>query len=279
MLRNVAAAAVIAAAAALLVTGGHSRARAAGAAGERFTNYVAPTGVQMTALDAQAVALRSARMAHPGGGLTLTTAHSTFARAHALLMDGAPSSADESGPAERAEEMRSSVWVTSVAAGAGGSFSPVAPVPRGRRGPSGGVMVVVTDAHTGFVKEEYVGPTAPDVGLLGTTETTTAGAVEAAVARSARRAQASVRATPRLGAILGRVRPGRVGWPVTLATVEGRRLGTRRTLAAGAETAAGAFAFRELEGRYVLSAPRCRRTKVHVRARATTNVVLSCAGG
>jgi hypothetical protein len=258
-----------------LLTGGHSGARAAGS-GERFTSYQAPTGEEMSPAQAQTGALHVARMAHQEGALELATVHATFAQAHAVLMGEQPSEAEESGPAERLEEMRSSVWVTMMTASAGGVFTPIGPVPRKHSGPAGTVMVVVADAHTGFVKEEYVGPAGPDIGLLGPALTTEV--MDQPMGQSLGNATASERLNPNLGEVSGRLSPPRVSWPVTIANVKGRRLAMQRTSAAGTETKAGSFFFRELAGTYVLSAPHCGKRTVRVhRHHGIATVTLHCS--
>jgi hypothetical protein len=258
----------------LLIAGvGHGgAARAASTNGERFTNYIAPTGPEMTPEQVQSVAVLAARRAGETGAIHLTQARSNFARAHAVLMGGKPSEADESGPAERAEEMRSGVWVSVMTATDGTAFSPNVPTPRGHAGPSGQVMVIVTDAHTGFIKERYLGPAAPDISLLGPELNTTIPAV-AGMARAA----TAVRRDPKLGFIEGRLIPARVGRLVTLRDTHGRVVSTARSLAAGTETRAGDFGLRALEGHYVISAPHCGRLSLHIRGRHTTVITIHCS--
>jgi len=274
----VAAAVAVIAAGAALSTGGRVRAGAAATQGERFTSYVAPAGPELAPAQAQTAAVQRARIAGQNGKLALTTVHSTFAQAHSLLMGSAPAQAEEVGPAERAEEMRSPVWVTLLTAPAGGSFSPISPLPRGRKGPAGSVMVVVADAHTGFVKEEYVGPDAPNLASLGPSVSATAPAVAGAVVAAARHAVASVRLSREEGYIAGRLSPVRIGWPVTLSA-RGHPRETTLSLPAGEETVAGGFGFRAMAGRYTISAPHCGRHSVRVRGRHTTSLVLHCSAG
>jgi hypothetical protein len=259
----------------LLESGGH-RASAATTESERFTTYRAPTGPELTAAQAQSRAVAFARRAHQLGSLTLTTAHSTFAQAHVVMMGESLSEAraDESGPAERAEEMRSLVWVTMMTAASGEVFEPNNPVRLGHKAPSGKVMVVVADAHTGFIKEEYLGPTAPDISLLG--PTTTASVQAEGAAPENQTATASERLNPKLGIIVGRLSPARVHWPVSVANAHHHRLATERSLTSGLETKAGHFSFRELEGKYFVSAPGCGSRSVRVHGRRTTHVVLRC---
>jgi hypothetical protein len=273
---------VVAIAAAVLLAGGlllegedHSRASAATTESERFTTYRAPTGPELTVAQAQSRAVTFARRAGQLGALTLTTAHSTFARAHVVMMREslAEAQADESGPAERAEEMRSPVWVTMVTAPPGQVFEPTNPVRRGHKAPSGKVMVVVADAHTGFIKEEYLGPTPPDISLLGPRSTAFAPAKAVA---SESQATASVRLNPKRGEIVGRLIPARVHWPVSVANTHHHRLATEKSLQSGPETNAGEFSFRELEGRYIVSAPGCGSRTVTVRGRRETHVTLHC---
>lgn len=259
----------------LLIAGvGHGgAARAASTNGERLTSYIAPTGPEMTPEQVQSVAVLAARRAGETGGIQLTQVRSNFARAHAVLMGGKPSEADESGTAERAEEMRSGVWVSVMTATDGTAFSPNVPTPRGHVGPSGQVMVIVTDAHTGFIKERYLGPTAPDVSLLGPELNMTI----PAVTDTAQTATAAVRRDPKLGFIEGRLIPARVGRLVTLRDTHGHVVDSIKSLAAGTETRAGDFGLRALEGHYVISAPHCGRLSLHIRGRHTSIITLHCS--
>lgn len=263
----------------LLIAGvGHGgAARAASANGERFTNYIAPTGSEMMPEQVQSVAVLAARRAGETGAIHLTQARSNFARAHAVLMGGKPSEADESGPAERAEEMRSGVWVSVMTATDGTAFSPNVPTPRGHVGPSGQVMVIVTDVHTGFIKERYLGPAAPDVSLLGPELNTTIPAVTGTAVTGMSRAATAVRRNPKLGFIEGRLIPARVGRLVTLRDTHGRVVDTARSLAASTETRAGTFGFRASEGHYLISAPHCGRLSLHIRGRHTSAITLHCS--
>ncbi len=279
MLRILTAGAATAVVGAVLLTGAHTGAHAAQAQPERFTTYRAPVGAEVSPAQAQATAVHVARLARQAGALRLTTAHSTFARAHAVLMGGSPAAADESGPPERVEEMRSPVWVTVMTESTGQSFTPIAPHPRKHRGPSGAVMVVVSDAHTGFVKEEYVGQAAPNVALLGPTVSASVAAAATATPGARVAAVGGVRWNPRQGLIVGTVSPARVGWPVTLSDAHRHQLATRRTSAADSETAAGSFSFRAIAGTYEVGAPGCRRRAVRVRGHRTTTITLHCAAG
>jgi hypothetical protein len=139
-------------------------------------------------------------------------------------------------------------------------------------------MAVVTDAHTGFIKEEYVGPTMPDIALLGPTIGASV-AVAAAEQAASRRGSASVRADPTVGYIFARLSPLRGRWPVTVANARHRRLSTLRTIAAGEEGISGSVSFREKPGIYILSAPRCKRRVLRVKARRTSSVILFCSKG
>ena len=275
MLRSISVAVGTMGVAALLVAGvGHGAAGAASTNGERFTSYIAPTGPEMKLEQVQSLAVLAARRAGETGTIHLTQVQSNFAHAHVVLMGEKPSeaAADESGPAERAEEMRSSVWVSMMTATDGSSFSPNVPTPRGHTGPSGQVMVIVTDAHTGFIKERYLGPQAPDLSLLGPELNTTIPAEE--VVGTAR---AATMLNPKLGSIQGRLSPARVGRLVTLRDAHGRVVHTTRSVAASTETRAGSFGFRALEGHYVISAPHCGRLSLHIRGLHVSAVTLHCS--
>ena len=142
-------------------------------------------------------------------------------------------------------------------------MSPNVPTPRGHVGPSGQVMVIVTDAHTGFIKERYLGPAAPDLSLLGPELNATIPAVTGTEAAGTARAAAAVRSNPKLGFIEGRLIPARVGRLVTLRDTHGHVVDTAKSRAASTENRAGTFTLRESEGHYVISAPRCGRLSLH----------------
>jgi hypothetical protein len=254
-------------------------AHAASAGSEHVTNYIPPTGPEMTAEQVQSIAVSAARGAGETGEIHLSQAKSNFAHAHALLMGEKPSAADESGPSERAEEMRSSVWVSVMTTADGTAFTPNVPTPRGHVGPSGQVMAIVTDAHTGFIKERYLGSAAPDVSLLGQKLSVTipAAATGTAATGSGARAATTVRHNPTLGFIEGRLIPARVGRLVTLRDTHGHVVDSTKSLAPGAETRAGSFILRVSEGHYVISAFRCGRRSLHIRARHTLTVTLHCS--
>jgi hypothetical protein len=273
ILRSISVAVGTMSVAALLVAGvGHGAARAASTNGERLTSYIAPTGPEMTPEQVQSIAVLAARRAGETGAIHLTQVQSNFAHAHVVLMGGKPSeaAADESGPAERAEEMRSGVWVSMMTATDGSSFSPNVPTPRGHTGPSGQVMVIVTDAHTGFIKERYLGPQAPDLSLLGPELNTT-------IPAEVDTARAVTMLNPKLGSIQGRLSPARVGQLVTLRDAHGRVVHTTRSVATSTETRAGSFGFRALEGHYVISAPHCGRLSLHIRGLHVSAVTLHCS--
>jgi hypothetical protein len=275
MLRYALAGVAAAAIATLVVFAGGSGASAASSAGgqERFTNYEAPTGPEISVQAAQERAVGYARSAAGiTGALTVVSAHSSFARAHTLLM-GEPADqakAQETGPAERVEEMQSAVWVTKVTADNGGAISPNVPTPAKAKGPSGRALIIVADAHTGFTKEIYLGPSSPDLASLGQTTTVQ-------VPADSVQAVASVRLNPRQGVIAGKLRPARVHVPVTLRNDRGHKVAVQRTLPRGAETAAGSFLFNELEGGYTLSAPGCTTQHVALKGHHEVTVTLHCA--
>jgi hypothetical protein len=260
----------------LLGSAGHSRAGAATAEPERFTTYHPPTGPELTVADVQSRAVAFARRAHQHDALTLTTAHATFAQAHVVMMGESLSAAqtNESGPPERAEEMRSPVWITMMTAPAGESFEPNNPTRRGHKAPSGNVLVVVVDAHTGFVKEEYLGATPPDIGLLG--PTSTAQVPAEALAGESDAARASERLNPKLGVLAGVLKPPRVHRRVSIVSADRHRRAAKWSLPAGPETKRGSFSFRVLEGEYFVSAPGCGSRRVTVHGRRTVHVTLRC---
>ena len=258
-------------------SGGAAHATSAGS--ERLTNYVPPTGPEMPADQAQSIAVSVARSAGEMGQIHLSQSKSNFAHAHALLMGEKSSVADESGPSERAEEMRTNVWVTVMTAADGAVFSPNVPTPRGHVGPSGKVMAIVTDAHTGFIKERYLGTLAPDVSLLGQEVNVTIPAVatDSAATSSGAHAAATAKHNPTLGFIEGKLVPARTGRLITLEDTHGHVVADTKSRASGAGTHAGAFVLRISEGRYVVSASHCGERSLRVRARHATAVTLHCS--
>lgn len=280
MLRWISVAVVSVGVAVLFITGvDHGgAAHAADASSERLTNYTPPTGPEMTPEQVQSIAVSAARGAGETGVIHLTQAKSNFAHAHALLMGEKPSAADESGTSERAEEMRSSVWVSVMTTTDGKVFSPNVPTPRGHAGPAGQVMAIVTDAHTGFIKERYLGPTAPDVSLLGQEVNTTIPAATGTETTGTVRAAGAIRREPKRGGlIVGKLIPARVGRLVTLRDTHGHVVDSMKSLAKGTETIAGGFSLRATEGHYVVSAPHCGRLSLHIRGRHTLVVTLHCS--
>ncbi len=237
---------------------------------ERFTDYQTPTGPEMSVASAQADAVAFARREHQSDALTLTSVHATFAQAHALLMgeDGAAAVVAESGTGERSEEMRASVWVTMLQAASGSTFEPNNPHPRNHKAPSGKVMIVVADAHTGFIKEEYLGPSAPQIATLWPTIVTS-------VPRESSGAT-SARLNPHVGAIVGRLSPARAHQLVSVIDSHHRRVMSTRSLARSRETVAGAFSFRIAEGRYLVTSAGCKSQIVPVAGRSTSHVLLRC---
>jgi hypothetical protein len=279
MLRWTSVAMVSVGVAVLLVAGvGHGvAAHAASTSSERLTNYIPPTGPEMTSEQVQSVAVLAARRAGESGVLHLTQVKSNFAHAHAVLMGEDPSVADESGTSERAEEMRSYVWVSVMTTADGTLFSPNVPTPRGHAGPTGQAMAIVTDAHTGFIKERYLGPVVPDIALLGQGVNTTIPAATGTEAGTARAAGALRREPKRGGLIVGKLVPARVGRLVTLRDTHGHVVDSMKSLAKGTEAIAGGFSLRAPEGRYVVSAPHCGRRSLDIRGRHTLNVTLRCS--
>jgi hypothetical protein len=280
MLKWISVVVVSAGVAVLLIAGvGHGgAAHAANASSEHLTSYIPPTGQEMEPVQVQSLAVMAARRAGENGALHLTQAKSNFAHAHALLMGEKSSAADESGTSERAE-MRSSVWVTVMTTTDGTAFAPNVPTPRGHAGPTGQVMAIVTDAHTGFIKERYLGPAAPDVYLLGPEVSTTipAAAIGTAATGNTASAATAVKPNRNRGYIEGRLVPARIGRLVTLRDTHGHVVDSTKSLPAASETHAGAFILRVSEGHYVISAPRCGGRSLHVRARHTLTVTLHCS--
>jgi hypothetical protein len=231
-------------------------------------NYKTQTGPEMTPLAAASGVVRFARMAEQYGELTVSTAHATFAQAEAAV----------GGVAEIAEWRQSPAYlVVFKTTNPGGRFIPNVPTPAGHTGPSGTVMALIVDAHTGFVEGRYVGSETPPLNDLGPVATMNV------TAESTTAFAASVRARERApGDIIGRLYVhGRAtaGWRIVIARstakLTSRPVKTLRTMSGGE------FFVRVHPGKYVIGAEGAKRKLcgVHsftVPARPETRVTVRC---
>lgn len=126
----------------------------------RAAIYVRPTGPQLSPRQAEQIAVREARRAQEPGAIKVTVARGPFLAAQAVTEGQSPASARM--PPGASPETRE--WFSSKAylvVMQGHRFAPSVPVPRGRKGPSGSVMVVILDSHTGFREGLSIGKRVP----------------------------------------------------------------------------------------------------------------------
>jgi hypothetical protein len=251
---------------------------------ERLTDYRAPTGPELSVDAVAAKALQHARAAHEAGALKMTIGHGTFGEAHAALEGRSPSQAVSTetvnvlhndgtitaGHDAEIEEWRQSAAYLIVMTGS--KFTPAAPVPRGRKGPSGKVMGLVLDSHTGFVEEEYVGETAPkQVSEVHTVATKS-------VAAESQAAHVALRPNPRWGLLVGHLYVQHVlapGWRVLI----GRHL--KHPVMTATTTADGTFELRAVAGQYLVAAKRpdgrlCGAVRARIVRHAEEHIAIEC---
>lgn len=133
--------------------------RSVGAPESSLGTYVAPIGPELAPTQVQQMALKSAAAANEANPTEMSLAHGSFAAAQAAMEPGtkAPSNAT------MALWENSSAYIVVMH----GQFTLDAPTPPGRSSPSGPVMALIVDAHTGFTEGEYVGVSTPDIHSLG----------------------------------------------------------------------------------------------------------------
>lgn len=240
----------------------------------RMTSYRTPTGPELTpAVATDRVVMEFAREdAGVLGPVSVTTVNSTFAEAQAVV-DGEPSSAAVyGGPADIAEWRNSPVYTVVMRTGPGETFKPNVSVPRGHQAPTGQVMSVIIDAHTGQNESLNLEPTAPSrLGELGIETQSEFPAVSAAEAASL--------PSGNVGMLVGQLfvsgKPV-TGWNVFVGSKPMARLSTRHRT-----HERGVFSFRLRPGRYYVKAGRpnhgfCGETIVTVFRHRDTKVKLRC---
>lgn len=239
-----------------LVAGGAYAAQmpAASQSGEgeiNIMNYKAPTGPEMTPLAAVTSAIRFARGAEQYGELAISVSHSTFAQAQAVVESRAPSTANMGGVAEIAEWRESPVYLVEFKTTTPGEkFTPNVSVPPGRKGPSGEVMALIVDAHTGALEGRHIGSKPLSLSELGPVATMSVPAESAtafaASARARERAPGYVE-----GRLYVRGHP-KSGWQMTIAR-SSTKLGNRFVKTLNTEKG-GLFITRLHPGSYVIGA-------------------------
>lgn len=253
--------------------------------------FKAPTGPSMSPAAAAQIATSEAARAGEASPSGVTQAKGTFAQMQAILD---PHGTTAAGPETR-EWLASAAYLTVMH----GSFTSgfVAP---GTEPLKGGVMAVITDAHSGWVEGQYIGQHAPasaDLTAIPATQPVAA-ASRIAAGVTARRGEISgrlVQSNALPGA--GSERHGLGHWPVVIG--RGKLPLRLPSGGAGAEHRAGIlkrvttgpggrFVVHMPPGRYVVAgvwragSPSageiCEREHVRVRADRRVKVVVGCNG-
>ncbi len=250
----------------------------------RLTGYTAPTGPELEPLAAaRAVAGKYARQAGQLGELEVSVARASFAEAVAVTDGKDPSEAETtSDNAEIAEWRASAAYLVVIKATApNATFAPNVPTPRGRSGPTGAVMSLIIDSHTGFVEGQTIGPSTPKLSALGSVLNTRIAAIVGAAGDVQ---TAALGAAPRPGLLIGKVYVGQrvaKGWHVLVA--HSRRELAHHAILAARTGGGGSFTIPLTAGEYLVAAVRPNGERCGVRtARIVhhnrTHVVLKCDG-
>jgi hypothetical protein len=127
-----------------------------------FASYAQPTGPELSDTSVRGVALKEAGMAGDSKPARMTGVNTTYADAVNALDPGATQSSPTSEG--EASYRQSSVVVVTLR----GQFTLNVSTPAGRREPSGQVLSVVMDAHTGRIEFRGIEESEPDLARLGT---------------------------------------------------------------------------------------------------------------
>jgi hypothetical protein len=140
---------------------GTGEAVGAAPASSPFASYAQPTGPELSDSSMRSVALREAARAGDSKPSRMTGANATYDDAAKALDPGATRSPPSS---EREASYRQSAVVVVVLHG---HFTLKASTPAGRRAPSGQVLSIVIDAHTGLVEFRAIEESEPELAQLG----------------------------------------------------------------------------------------------------------------
>ncbi|HXP98677.1 MAG TPA: hypothetical protein VN845_01280 [Solirubrobacteraceae bacterium] len=256
----------------------HSRAKgqASSTTEERMTGYRTPTGPEMTPEAATNLVVN--RWAHEDGGMTgalaVTTVHTVFAQAMAVSHGEAANEATYGGPADIVEWRTSPVYMVTMTATSGGTFRPNVSVPRRQSEPSGTVITVIVDAHTGVKEGLSLTSTRPaNLGELGP-------AVQTVVPAESPVAMAS-HSVPlgNTGVVIGRAYSDGhavAGWQV----VVGHKL-PHHVMITEKTYDGGDFGFSLTAGSYEIALKRpngriCGKQALHIERHVESKVKLSC---
>ena len=240
----------------------------------RMTSFHTPTGPEMTpAAATELVVSKAGRRAGVLSPLVVTTVHSDFAKANAVVSGQPASDAVYGGPPDIAEWRTSPVYLVVMEAPAGSKFAPNVSVPRGRTGPTGDVMSLIVDAHTGQTYSLNLEPTPPTrLGELGPAFEATVPAESSAIAASVPSGNAEL--------LVGTVYNGShpvSGWRVFV----GHEPLGRKTITKQKSGQHGVFSFRLVPGEYTVAAWRpgagyCGKRTVRVSRHKETHIVVTC---
>jgi hypothetical protein len=240
----------------------------------RMTSFHTPTGPEMTpAAATELVVGKAGRRAGVTGPLVVTTVHSDFAKASAVVSGQPASDAVYGGPPDIAEWRTSPVYLVVMEAPVGSKFAPNVSVPPGHEGPTGSVMSLIIDAHTGQTYSVNVASTPPpSLGELGPAFETRVAAESSAAVASATSGNA--------GLLAGKLYHGNhavSGWRVFV----GHEPLGRKTVAKQMSGPHGLFSFRLAPGYYVVAAWRpsrgyCGQRTVHISRHKETHIAVSC---
>jgi hypothetical protein len=121
-----------------------------------------PTGPELSLSEIRQIALKYARLANNADPSVISVAQGSFASARAVV----EANVDTNAPSG-SDKLPWSANSTYLVVMHGNFTLDNVPIPPGHPSPTGTVMGLILDAHTGFPEGRYVGPTTPDLQMLG----------------------------------------------------------------------------------------------------------------